>query len=260
MTGRSIADRPTYQFLAALGKRVLRPGGRELTRRLLERLAITPADDVVEFAPGRGDTARLALEYDPNSYTGIELDRDAARALRADLGGPDRDVVVGNAADTDLEDGAADVVYGEAMLSMQPLEGKTELVGEAHRLLNATGVYGVHELAIDPGGPDAASESTVREDLSRVSKVNARPLTESEWVSLLEEAGFTVRWRATAPMRLLEPRRVVADEGLLRTLKIASTLLIDPAARDRVRSMRRVFDAYDDRIRAIALVAEKTDP
>lgn len=248
-----------HAVLAELGKRVLRPGGRALTRRLLEALAIRPADDVVEFAPGAGATARRALASGPNSYTGIELDREAARALRDDLGGPGREIVVGNAADTDLADGVADVVYGEAMLSMQPNGGKAELVGEARRLLKTAGVYGIHELAIGPDGPDAATESAVRDDLSRASRVNARPLTESEWVALLEDAGFTVRWRATAPMRLLEPRRVVADEGLVRTLKIAYNVFTDPAARNRVRSMRRIFDAYDDRLRAIAIVAEKTD-
>ncbi|QRV14923.1 class I SAM-dependent methyltransferase [Haloterrigena salifodinae] len=254
-----MTDRPMHGVLAALGKRVLRPGGRALTQQFLEALAITPADDVVEFAPGAGATARRALAYEPNSYTGIELDRAAARALRDDLGGTGREIVVGNAADTDLADGVADVVYGEAMLSMQPDEGKAALVGEARRLLRTTGVYGIHELAIDPDGPDAATESAVRDDLSHASRVNARPLTESEWVALLEDAGFTVRWRATAPMRLLEPRRVVADEGLVRTLQIAYNVLTDPEARNRVRSMRRVFNAYNDQLRAIAIVAEKTD-
>lgn len=119
-----MTDRPMHEVLAALGKRVLRPVGRALTRRLLEALTIGPADDVVEFAPGAGATARRALAYGPNSYTGIELDREAARALRDDLGGPGREIVVGNAADTDLADGVADVVYGEAMLSMQPNGGR----------------------------------------------------------------------------------------------------------------------------------------
>ena len=48
---------PGHWLLAKMGKRVLRPGGLELTRRLLSELAVTAVDDVVEFAPGLGITA-----------------------------------------------------------------------------------------------------------------------------------------------------------------------------------------------------------
>ena len=41
-----------HWLLARLGKRVLRPGGAELTHKLLA-LADVPAGDVVELAPGR---------------------------------------------------------------------------------------------------------------------------------------------------------------------------------------------------------------
>jgi len=50
---------PGHWVLARLGKRVLRPGGMELMRRMLKRLAIKPSDEVIEFAPGMGTTARL---------------------------------------------------------------------------------------------------------------------------------------------------------------------------------------------------------
>ena len=45
---------PGHWLLARLGKRVLRPGGRELTRQMLNGLCIKASDDVVEFAPGLG--------------------------------------------------------------------------------------------------------------------------------------------------------------------------------------------------------------
>src|SRR6188474_2997927 len=58
---------PGHWLLARLGKRVLRPGGRHLTARMLEALRIQHSDDVVEFAPGMGLTARLTLELGPAS-------------------------------------------------------------------------------------------------------------------------------------------------------------------------------------------------
>lgn len=51
------AKQPGHWLLASLGKRVLRPGGLELTRILISRLRPTRADDIVEFAPGLGVTA-----------------------------------------------------------------------------------------------------------------------------------------------------------------------------------------------------------
>jgi len=56
---------PGHWVLARLGKRVLRPGGIELTRRMLNCLAIKPSDQVIEFAPGMGMTARLTLALAP---------------------------------------------------------------------------------------------------------------------------------------------------------------------------------------------------
>jgi hypothetical protein len=55
------AKMPGHWLLLRLGKRVLRPGGVELTLRMLDGLNIHPDDDVVEFGPGLGVTARLTL-------------------------------------------------------------------------------------------------------------------------------------------------------------------------------------------------------
>ena len=67
---------PGHWLLARLGKRVLRPGGRRMTGRMIEALNIQPRDTVIEFAPGLGETARLTLERKPASYTAVERDKD----------------------------------------------------------------------------------------------------------------------------------------------------------------------------------------
>lgn len=59
---------PGHRMPARMGKRVLRPGGMELTRRMLAALDIGPSDEVVEFAPGLSVTARLTLALNPKSY------------------------------------------------------------------------------------------------------------------------------------------------------------------------------------------------
>ncbi len=62
-----------HWILAKMGKRVLRPGGLELTQKMIDHLDISHNDDVVEFAPGIGITAQITLDKKPHSYTGVEL-------------------------------------------------------------------------------------------------------------------------------------------------------------------------------------------
>jgi hypothetical protein len=249
---------PGHWLLARLGKRVLRPGGLDLTRQMLEALSITPRDHVVELAPGIGTTMRLTLARSPASYIGVERDEVAARRIRRSLR-PGDDCRRGDAAQTGLADGCASVVYGEAMLTMQTADHKRAIVREAHRVLAAGGHYGIHELALRPDELNEAEKAEIQRELSGVIHVGARPLTSSGWVRLLESAGFEVEQTVTAPMRLLEPGRILSDEGPLGALRIAVNILRSRAARERVMAMRRVFRTYASKMCAVMIVARKPD-
>lgn len=253
-----VEKEPGHSLLARMGKRVLRPGGVELTEVMLSGLSVGGDDDVVELAPGRGATAALALEHRPRSYTGVEA--DPAWALRLekvlDAKGP-VSITQGDAAVSGLPGGCASVVFGEAMLTMLSAQHKTRVVAEAARLLRPGGRYGIHELCVVPDDLGEDVKAAIRRDLSLSIHVGARPLTVPEWRGLLEECGFELRCVETAPMHLLEPRRVVRDEGLLRSLGIAANMLRHPAGRRRVLDMRRVFRKHEARLAAVALVAVK---
>ena len=133
---------PGHWLLARLGKKVLRPGGRQLTCQMIEALTICSSDEIIELAPGLGDTARLALQRNPANYTAVERDPHAARLVQRFLHEPEQHCVVGRAENTGLPNATATVVYGEAMLSMQTPQHKSEIVREAYRLLKAGGRYG----------------------------------------------------------------------------------------------------------------------
>lgn len=125
--GPAVEEMPGHWLLARMGKRVLRPGGLKLTRWLLDALAISPKDDVVEFVPGLGITARLTLARKPRNYTAIERDGDAAKTVESYLSGNKPRCFIGTTEATGQPNGCATVVYGEAMLSMQAATSKSWL-------------------------------------------------------------------------------------------------------------------------------------
>jgi len=254
------ADRPAAEvsghwLLARLGKRVLRPGGAALTATLLGRAEIEGAD-VVELAPGLGRTARDILDRRPRSYVGVDADPDAAAAVGRIVAGRGR-TVVADAAATGLPDACADVVIGEAMLTMQGDRGKEGVVAEAARLLRPGGRYAVHELALGPEAVLDAIGTEVRQGLARAIRVNARPLPVAGWQELLEAHGLAVDHVDTAPMALLEPRRIVADEGVVGALRFARNLLTKPDARRRVLAMRRTLRTHRAHLVAVAITAHR---
>jgi SAM-dependent methyltransferase len=256
-TGLSVGKMPGHWLLARLGKRVLRPGGLGLTRQLLEALAIRSSDAVVEFAPGLGVTTRMTLSLHPASYTTVEGDEAAANRVRRLLIGARQCCLVGNASDTPLPNESATVVYGEAMLTMQGPEQKRRIVQEADRLLKPGGRYGIHELCLVPDDLDGRIKREIEQALSQTIHVGARPLTASEWRAVLEAQGFRVETEAQRPMRLLEPDRLIEDEGFWGTVRFVKNLIRDKEARQRVLAMRRIFVKYRAHLAAIVLVGVK---
>lgn len=261
MTAASTRPQAGHWVLAKLGKRVLRPGGRELTARLVSAARPSSSDRIVEFGPGIGATARVLLDANPRSYVAVDPEPSVQVALQPLLAErPNASFVAAPADVTGLPDGCADLVVGEAMLTMQSPRGKAAIVAEAARLLAPGGRYAIHELAVVPDdAPDAVS-AAVGTALSRAIHVNARPLRRREWERLFADAGLTVAWAGEAPMALLEPRRLLADEGVLGFLTFAINLLRRPDARRRVLQMRRVFRDHADHLGAIALIATKPQP
>lgn len=249
---------PGHWILAKMGKKVLRPGGKELTLKLIKNLNISQNDKIAEFAPGLGFTAKLALAQNPETYTGIDVDPDVIRRLNQKLA--KNDTVIfheGNAAETKLPAESKDKVFGEAMLTMHADHRKLEIVREAHRILKKGGLYAIHEMGLHPDKLDEDIKAAIQKDLALAIKVNARPLTVQEWKSLLEQEGFTIKMTITNSMHLLKPLRIIDDEGFFRTLKIMKNILFNVHARKRILQMRKVFSKYENQLNAVMIVAEK---
>lgn len=235
---------------------------------MLKNLNITGSDKVVEFAPGLGLTAKMTLEKNPESYTGVELNQEAGDIARKHLqenhlqekSGSNKHnfkIVIGNASATTLADESYTKVYGEAMLTMQSDRKKAEIISEAYRILQTGGLYGIHELGLQPEDITDELKSEIQHALSRVIKVNARPLTIKEWSALGEAQGFKVKITASNTMALLQLKRLLADEGVFGVMRIGFNVLTHPKERRRILAMRKVFKQYHQHLNAVSVVFEK---
>src|SRR5690554_279164 len=246
-----------HWLLAKMGKKVLRPGGRELTEKLVEKLQINAEDDVLEFAPGLGFTANLSLRQNPKSYTGVDADPEAIELLQEKFRNKNTVFLEGNAENVALESESFSKLYGEAMLTMHADHSKANIIKEAHRLLKPGGFYAIHEIGLIPNDISDELKAGIQKDLAKAIRVNARPLTLSEWTQMLDDAGFDVIQQELNGMFLLKPKRILQDEGFFRTLKIAWNILKSNAARKRIRGMYKVFSKHEKHMNSVVLIAKK---
>ncbi|USR78920.1 methyltransferase domain-containing protein [Arcanobacterium pinnipediorum] len=253
---RSTQAAAGHWVLARAGKKVLRPGGLKLTQRMLEKARLV-GKDVVEFAPGLGRTAEIIVSQAITSYRGVDQDPAAAKRVESIVSPRAGVVINANAQDTGLAESSADIVVGEAMLTMQGEKAKTDIISEAYRLLRPGGRYAIHELGLVPDDIEPEVADTLCKKLAQAIRVNARPLTEKEWTEVLQACGFEIEWVGKEPMALLSLKRNFADEGFVGVLKILKNVILDKELRGRMMQMRAVFQEYNEQLTGIAIVARK---
>lgn len=248
---------PGHWLLARMGKKVLRPGGVELTDLMLKELEIGQEDVVIEFAPGIGATANKILSKNPKAYYGIDQSKEAITALSKTYTDYAVHFLHSYASDTGLQEGCASKVIGEAMLTMQTDRNKQKIIDEAFRLLKPDGKYAVHEICLVPDTISEQEKVELSEGLSSGIHVNARPLTVNEWRILFEQAGFKIEKIMFTPMHLLEVGRLLKDEGFYGLLKIGFNAVKTSGALKRILEMRRMFNRFEPNMKAISIIAVK---
>ena len=253
----NINKMPGHWFLSRMGKRVLRPGGKILTTSMLNWLNITKADEVVEFAPGMGITAREIFEKGPNRYWGVDQNAEAIQHLKELAPVESYTFIENNIIHSGLKDNIATVVVGEAILTMQTQANKQKIINEAFRVLKQNGRYGIHEICLGPDNISNNIKDKLSSELSSVIHVNARPLTMTEWKKMLENAGFQIEKIFSTPMHLLRLSRVIQDEGLKGVFTMLKNVLKTKGALTRIREMRGVFQKYEHQMSAVSIIAIK---
>ncbi|MDR1530470.1 MAG: methyltransferase domain-containing protein [Burkholderiales bacterium] len=229
-----------HMLLAKLGKKRLRPGGKRATDWLIRQAEIGTDTKILEVACNMGTTAiELAQRYKCH-IIGIDLNEAAlekARRNTMEQGLTDHiQFMRGNARELPFEDTSFDIIINEAMLTMLNEKDKLKALREYMRVLKPGGYLLTHDLIIRN---DNENREQIVDRLRATIHVNASPLTEEEWNTLLSEQGFLVK-TLTGPMSLLSPTGMIRDEGFVNTL-----LIIKNALKPQYRSMfLRMFQLF----------------
>lgn len=254
--GRKAENMPGYWFLGSLGKKVLRPGGMQLTRRMLDTLEICRTDSVVEFAPGLGSTGAVTLDRNPSSYTAIEKDQAAAARLDMLLSRSGMGVCIqaDAASDLPLDDGCASVVYGESMLTIHNPDAKDRVLANARRLLLPGGRFAFQEISVVPDDIDPEVAGNVCREVGLAVRHPVYPLSPVQWREKLRAHGFVPTVEYREPVLLLEKDRLRSDEGLENAFEILWNVVEDASALKRFRHIQSVFRTYREHLCALCLV------
>ncbi len=247
---------PFFLVLAGLGVRVLRPGGRRATEKLLDRLAIGRDDAVVEFGPGTGWTAARITACRPASYIGVESNARFVPAIKAATAAAEGRCVIAPAQRSGLPDACCDVVVGEAMLGMQSDVGRQAVLAEVHRLLRPGGRYAIHELALSDAA-EGVRRPVVEQEVSRALRVSVRPPTLSGWRTLLEAAGLEVDSAVTFLWRPVSARALVHNEGLLPALRVVTRAARRRSPLRRLLELRGVARRHRSALVVVVVIARR---
>ena len=238
-----------HKFLAKLGKKRLRPGGKLATDWLIEQGQFSSDKKVLEVACNMGTTTiELAKKYGCQ-ITAVDLDTKALEQahLAAAKAGVEEFVTFekANAMKLPYEDDTFDIVINEAMLTMQTEKGKAKCMEEYYRVLKPGGVLLTHDVMLKQ------KDEAVRVELSRAINVNVGPLTEGSWIQLARSHDFNRVDTFVGEMTLMSVSGMIYDEGLGGTLKICFNAL----KKDNYSQFMKMFKMFQKNQEKLGFIA-----
>ncbi|NJN90865.1 MAG: class I SAM-dependent methyltransferase [Leptolyngbyaceae cyanobacterium SL_5_14] len=254
-TTLDLKNAPGHQVLAAAGKKILRPGGRAATEQLFEWANFQPGETVLELASSFGYSAiALAQQYGVR-VVGVEKNPSSVARARENVAiaglTNQIEIIEGDILQLQQISGSFDYVLAEAILTMQPAIAKAKILSGIASRLKPGGTFLAHELLA------SNQQEKIHRDLAQAIRVNATPLSDTEWISTIEASGLKVIRYSTGAMSLLQIPHLIQDEGIITTIQILWNVLTHPQIRQRVLAMRRTFQRYSQDLGYIIFSAQR---
>jgi ubiquinone/menaquinone biosynthesis C-methylase UbiE len=209
-----------YQLLAALGKKVVHPGGRQSTAELLRMADIRPEHHVLEVGCGPGTTAVMIAQRYGARVTAVDINEmmiDKAREAVAAAGLSDRVTVERqDIQQLTAPDNTYDRVIIEAVTMFVDLEQSAR---EVVRVCKPGGIVVDHEF-IWTKEPTPRIRQAFQVEVCRMVFE-----TRELWEGLYRRAGLDEVETVSGRFVMMTPRGFIRDEGFGNTLRIAGRVL-----------------------------------
>ncbi|WP_079710925.1 class I SAM-dependent methyltransferase [Paraliobacillus ryukyuensis] len=243
-----------HTFLARIGKKRLRPGGKKATDWLIDQASFSAETKVLEVACNMGTTMIDLVKRYNCHVTGVDLDRHVLDKAKINITEERLDdkitLVQANAIKLPFPDESFDVVINEAMLTMLPAKVKEKAVKEYFRVLKKGGKLLTHDVML------VKAEEAVVSQLREAIHVNVQPLTQEDWQEAFAQQ-FQHTTIISGPMTLLSPVGMMKDEGVIGTIKIVKNAM-KRSNRQMFWKMFHLFRSKKDVLHFIAVCSEKS--
>lgn len=244
-----------HQFLAKLGKKRLRPGGKVATDWLIQSADFSENVLVLEVACNMGTTSIELAQRFNCQIKGVDLDPNALEKARQNIQTAQLshliEVQQANAMKLPFEDNQFDIVINEAMLTMLSQSAKEKAIREYYRVLKPGGKLLTHDVSyLDPKLTSVISE------LKKTINVNVAPLQVEDWQALFTKIGFNNVESSYGDMSLMSPKGMIKDEGLFNTIKIVKNGL-KSENRVQFKNMNHFFNKTGKDLKYIAVSSTK---
>ncbi|MDQ0177221.1 class I SAM-dependent methyltransferase [Bacillus chungangensis] len=238
-----LARMPGHWLPASNEQKGIRPGGIELTKKMLKHLHINEEDEVASFSPELGTTTKIVFQYRPKKYIAIEQNETAAKEAQKFLPRNNSVCLIGSADQAPLDNETINVFYSEAMLTMQPLKQKEAIIKEAWRILKTGGRYGIHEFCLVPNQLEKQHHC-----------INEKPLTAIEWIRLFENNRFYIETVEIVPIPAFNSNSTIQHNRLFKKVK---NFVSNVSDRKQMLKIRHPFQNKDLHVSAISMVMRK---
>jgi SAM-dependent methyltransferase len=175
----------TYlDLVASLGIGGAHPGGFSLTQSILEDEDIQPNDFVLDIGCGTGQTAAFLAQRFHCKVTAVDNHPIMIQKARERFESNDSSIIVmrGDAQNLNLMDNSFDFIVAESVITFTTI---TKTLNELSRVLKSGGRL----ILIEMTAEQSLSEE-VQNKVSSLYGIN-EILNEKEWISKLQQAGFT---------------------------------------------------------------------